>query len=586
MRVALKRQSLNGNFNNNDMNLNSLYFRRNNTKMKVHRGIVILFLSMLCLTAPAQHRIGYQVGFAKADIDPPDDIFGLALAGYGLPAEGRFSLTWEPVDSIDTDIRNIFQSNRERDKMKSVPNEKSEDIVAMTIYKEDIIFSDTKDRLWKVRRRQDGSSEKVQIGRHNDHTYKIKIKQLAATEDRVYALDNNDHLFVGKHKIGNSLEAGAAAIQHNSKKVVIITLDVCGIDFSFTQKMKKAIASKHNIDRDAILINASHTHFAPVTQAWTTWAPFYQQPDSTYLNKIVGKNVLAVADKAIANMEPATIYFGRGETNIGVNRRDNIRKSEGPVDRTLDVVKVLNDRQQLMGTLFFAGCHPVFRNEGAESFTLTANFPGVARNVVETRTGSEYNLFLQGCAGDINPVVQDYQKTGNELAQDVLGVLSTDMEEVTGALHTFVDSVLIAIKPMTPEAIEAFREKVAAQPSTVYTDKDLRWADLMEHRYKSNTVRQELPVYVQTLNIGSWKLVGLSREPVTSYGIKIRQLWPDQNVTVAGYCNAVTSYLPDSWHIEKEVYEGYDSFFWYGQNGIPPLNIQELIIEEIKSKNR
>src|SRR5699024_7090666 len=161
-----------------------------------------------------------------------------------------------------------------------------------------------------------------------------------------------------------------------------------------------------------------------------------------------------------------------------------------------------------------------------------------------------------------------------------------DMEEVTGALHTFVDSVLIAIKPMTPEAIEAFREKVAAQPSTVYTDKDLRWADLMEHRYKSNTVRQELPVYVQTLNIGSWKLVGLSREPVTSYGIKIRQLWPDQNVTVAGYCNAVTSYLPDSWHIEKEVYEGYDSFFWYGQNGIPPLNIQELIIEEIKSKNR
>src|SRR5690606_14915652 len=162
---------------------------------------------------------------------------------------------------------------------------------------------------------------------------------------------------------------------------------------------------------------------------------------------------------------------------------------------------------------------------------------------------------------------------------------SSDMKEVKGELSAFVDSVLIPIKPMTPDAIVTFREKIAAQKSTVYTDKDLRWADLMESRYKSNTVRNELPVYVQTLNIGSWKVVGLSREAVTSYGMKIRQIWPNRKVSVAGYCNELSINLLDLWYIENGVYECYDTLHWYRQNGISPLNVQEIIIDEINIKN-
>src|SRR5690606_11884672 len=164
-----------------------------------------------------------------------------------------------------------------------------------------IIFSDVEGRLWKMPLTQKVDSGKVQIGRHNEATYTVKIKQLAATYDRVYALDTNGRLFVGKHKTKNSLETGAVAIQYGGNKVIIITADVCGINYSFTQKIKSAIASKHDIPKDAILINASHTHFAPVTQAWTTWAHFYERPDSSYLNTVVGKNMIAVADQAIEN---------------------------------------------------------------------------------------------------------------------------------------------------------------------------------------------------------------------------------------------------------------------------------------------
>src|SRR5690606_30482733 len=340
MQVALKRQSCNGNFNINNMNSNIL-FRRNTRKMNVRRRVLTLFLLILCLLCQAQNQHGYQVGFAKISIDPPDDIFGLALAGYGLPAEGRFSTTWEAVDSLKRykvissdqeklfaldvnnkwfwvgetggglewnestlsviepkaaavlkkqafildkngmlsvsktgnrpkkvkspklktiasdgkylysvdDVGNINRGEYHNDKVRWTTIGK-EEVEAFTIYDGDIILSDPEGRLWKIPLKQQASSGKVQIGRHNDVTYTVKIKQLAATNDRIYALDTNGSLYVGKHKSENSMETGSVAIQNDDKKIIIITVDVCGLDYSFTQKIKKAIALKHNLSKD------------------------------------------------------------------------------------------------------------------------------------------------------------------------------------------------------------------------------------------------------------------------------------------------------------------------------------------------
>lgn len=95
-----------------------------------------------------------------------------------------------------------------------------------------------------------------------------------------------------------------------------------------------------------------------------------------------------------------------------------------------------------------------------------------------------------------------------------------------------------------------------------------------------------MKIYVQTINIGDLKIVGLSREVVNEYGTAIRQLWPQKKVMVAGYCNDVPSYLPNDWHIEKKFYEGYDSFFWYGQPALPPTSIMSTVVNKVRENNR
>jgi hypothetical protein len=104
--------------------------------------------------------------------------------------------------------------------------------------------------------------------------------------------------------------------------------------------------------------------------------------------------------------------------------------------------------------------------------------------------------------------------------------------------------------------------------------------------YSEGTMPVSLPVYVHTVNIGNWKLVGFSRETTTGYSFGVKNLWPDKLVSVAGYTNDVSSYLPTHMHLEAHGYEGLNSFFWYGMPNVFPVNADETILYTIKSLGR
>jgi hypothetical protein len=63
-------------------------------------------------------------------------------------------------------------------------------------------------------------------------------------------------------------------------------------------------------------------------------------------------------------------------------------------------------------------------------------------------------------------------------------------------------------------------------------------------------------------------------------------MWPDKLVSVAGYTNDVSSYLPTHMHLEAKNYEGLDSFFWYGMPNVFPMNTDETILGQLRSLAR
>lgn len=418
----------------------------------------------------------------------------------------------------------------------------------------------------------------------NNVTITEHIKLITIAGDRLYGISGDGHLFSGRHRTEGNLTARAMAIKHGDETVVILNVDVCGLDYKFTSLLKEEILKKHKLPASAIFINSSHTHFAPVSQNWFTWQEANQLPDSVYLYSTIGTGILTAVDNALAGMSPASLYFGRGNCDIGFNR--SLKDHPQLYDNSVDVVKVINAESNEEACLFLASCHPVFSTAGKLNYTISANYPGVARQLVEERTGMINSLFLQGTAGDINPRDNGEFITGEKLANEVIAVLGSPMTELKGEISYFLDSINIPVSPWTREEISEFRRQNSSKQGDIYAEKNVKWCDLMFRYLDEGTMPFSLPVYLHTINIGQWKLTGFSRETTTGYGLGVKNLWPDKLISVAGYTNDVSSYLPTHMHIEAKTYEGLESFFWYGMPAVFPETVDSLILNTIKTLDR
>lgn len=553
--------------------------------MKTPYQIIFILLSMAgFFVTPVKAQQTYLSGTASASIEPKTYPFSVALAGYGYPRGGRFSLEWIKKDNLKWEKlkgkRTITYAELKDRKFNKLKFTELEGIISLASYKGRLFALTANDELMRLELKNK-NADWVKIAKFNGLSYDVHLKSIAVSKGKLYGLDKNNNIFEGRHRTDGNLSVRAVAIAAEKQTVLIVGTDVCGFNHDFISSIKQQVFKKHKIPPSAVLINASHTHFAPSTQDWTTWGG-HQLPDSVYLNEVVKPAIIAVIEGAIKNMKPSLLSFGRGKTTIGANR--SFEGAEAPYDNDVDVLSIEREKDHHKTLVFLTGCHPVFKNEGIEGFTVSPNYPGVTKTVLEKETGVTDAIFIQGCGGDINPLSNDHVKTGNDLAADVKKILSGPMQKLSGKVTFYLDSVNFPVNRWSKERIDAFR-KENDNKAEVNAEKNVRWADLMLKLDKSNKMPVSMPVYIQTINIGDWKLVGLSREAVTDYSIGVKKLWPGKLVSVAGYCNDVSSYLPTGRHINAGNYEGLGSFFWYGQPSVFPLNVYETIMDKIKTQN-
>ena len=542
----------------------------------MNRFNFLCLFTLLSLLFSCQKQDIYKVGSSSVSIEPRNSVFSLALAGYGVPREGRYSISWTEIESLPAGAS-------EEDPAHWKNSVCIDDFMSMARYG-NRLYALGKDKiLYQGDIVQKGNIAWVKTGYKNDETYTIDLERIAVSGSHLYAESAEGKYYMATHSTQGELSARAIVIQSGKKTVALVGVDLCGFDFSFTEEVKREISKKTKLPVEAILINASHTHFAPVPQNYPAWPDFGLYPDQVYMQEVVKPGMVACVENAVKNMKESTISMGRSKSVIGRNR--SLKGVDGLYDPALDVIKFEPVGGNDATVLFIAACHPVFRNEGKERYTISGNFPAVARRVVENNSATGNAVFFQGCCADINPLDGSYRDTGTRLGNDVLATLDLSMKPVSGDISFAMDSVLVAVSPWSKEKVEQFREQnVGDAASNLDAAKNVRWADRTLSMYEKGTIPETATVYVQTINIGDWKLVGLSREAVTEYSLRIKDLWPDQFVSVAAYCNDVASYLPNAAHVRAQDYEGFGSSLWYGQPAFFRENTLEIVIDHIKNK--
>ncbi len=214
--------------------------------------------------------------------------------------------------------------------------------------------------------------------------------------------------------VHDPLMAKVLVLEAGASKMAIVTLDLGSI---VSERLHREVADKLGVS--VLLLSASHTHSGPAFLApagtGAGLPPASREP-SPYLLEIETKIFDAVRQAAGA-MFPARLAVGRGSLQLGYNRlllRDNGRARAlfdnlqrvpyGPVDPEYIVLRVDDAAGRAQALLVHYAAHAVVL--GPTNCKYSADYPGAMQAKVEAGLPGVQCMFVQGGAGDINPLFQ------------------------------------------------------------------------------------------------------------------------------------------------------------------------------------
>ena len=209
--------------------------------------------------------------------------------------------------------------------------------------------------------------------------------------------------------VNDPLYAKALVLKSDSQTVVLMTIDaVAGgeighIKNDYLPKVRARLEADLKIPPTNVLINASHCHGVVCQDA--------------------DERSIQAVKLASQNLVPVKLGTGTGhEDRIMENRRLKLKNGKvvdvrhaysmpfdeevaevGPIDPQIGILRLDRLDGSTLAVVYHFACHPI---QGVPSGGNTADITGFASQVIEENLSEgTIALFVQGCGGDINPVL-------------------------------------------------------------------------------------------------------------------------------------------------------------------------------------
>jgi len=369
-------------------------------------------------------------------------------------------------------------------------------------------------------------------------------------------------------------------------QVVLITLDLVGIDRPTSQQICEKLQKAHGLDRSQIAIATSHTHTGPVVG--TNLMAMYALDEHNlmlvreYTSFLVDSVVSVVAD-AFKSVTPAVIQSGEGHASFAVNRRNNrepdvpmLRENGmlvGPVDHRLPVLSVRAPDGRLRAIVFGYACHATVLG----LMQWSGDWPGFAQVEIEKNHPEAIALFWAGCGADQNPIprrtVELAEEYGRQIAVGVNTALGSPMPKVTGSLKSAYREIDLAFdRVMTKADVES-----DLKSDNVFLVRRAQW--LMNVIAREGDLSPSYPYPVQMWGIGdNVQMTFLGGEVVVDYSLRLSAELPGRSNWIAGYSNDVMAYIPSKRVLLEGGYEGESAMIYYGLPSKWSTDVEEHIV--------
>ena len=213
-------------------------------------------------------------------------------------------------------------------------------------------------------------------------------------------------------------EAVCVAFSDGKTKAVVMQLDTLGLSDCVADAMRDAVVKATGLDRNAIILHASHTHDGGDLAMGADSSAERKDEISEIYRKMATTRVADAAVRALADLKPAKLSYqrsvakrisfgrrylmkdGKVRTNPGVNNPDIVKPYGPPPDEQVQVLRIDTEGAKSICIINFQTHPDVVGNE-----TVTADWPGLTRTVFEAATfGKTRCMVLNGTQGDVNHV--------------------------------------------------------------------------------------------------------------------------------------------------------------------------------------
>ncbi|MHB9031010.1 MAG: neutral/alkaline non-lysosomal ceramidase N-terminal domain-containing protein [Candidatus Latescibacterota bacterium] len=359
-------------------------------------------------------------------------------------------------------------------------------------------------------------------------------------------------------------------------RAVIVTTDIIGFFYEFTDAVTKEASKRYGIPRESILLNASHTHSGPEIRAgkgaFMGMPPEYQAKVGPYAQWLQ-ERIIETIGKAVQDLKPAQITFSsvnptpfavcrRVPTDKGIVYRSTPSSyyTGGPRDDTVPVLKIAAPDGKTRAILFGYACHPI-----TLSFDYySGDYPGFAQQYIQEAVPGATAMFMQGCGGQLVPnsrfQVEYAQGHGRSLADAVKKALDGKQIPLSGPLRCGYQEAVLQFQPLPERKVLEEIAQTGSSPghekiaSLISKDKAIF---LLQQLDKKQPIPMTVPCPLQAISFGKeLLLIGIGGETLVDYAVALKAEYKDRFTWVAGYSNYVFGYLPSRKVVQEGEYEG------------------------------
>ena len=309
-------------------------------------------------------------------------------------------------------------------------------------------------------------------------------------------------------EILDPLEVVCVAFSDGKTKAVVMQLDTEAVSDYVADDMRDAVVKATGLDRNAIILHASHTHdgghLAMKQKMGSSSIGRGEDVISETYRRMAITRVADAAVNALADLKPAKLSYqrsvarrisfgrrylmkdGKVRTNPGVNNPDIDKPYGPPADEEVQVLRIDCEGAKPICVINFQTHPDVVGNE-----TITADWPGLTRTVFEAATlGKTRCIVLNGTQGDVNHVnVMPRPGERNGLKRDFDDV-DRGYDHAWHMANVLAGSALsVWMKCIPMEAGEVrfatIDVRVPANKAKKGDEKDLKWAEKVWSMHQS-----------------------------------------------------------------------------------------------------